>query len=67
MNEVAPAVASAAQLIIKNLPLVLKALTLFIDALKSDQINDNSEKIDLLTKFGELGEQISNMFKDMKT
>ena len=53
VNEVAPAVASAVQLIIKNLPLILKALKPFIDALKSDQINDNSELIDLLTKFGQ--------------
>lgn len=65
-NEIAPIVAKAGQLILKNLPLILSVLPEFIKALKGDAMNDNSDKIELLTQFGELGQKIGEMFKDMK-
>lgn len=65
-NEIAPVVVKASQLILKNLPMILSVLHEFIKALKGDAMNDNSDKIELLTQFGELGQKICEMFKDMK-
>lgn len=65
-NEVAPIVAKVVPIILKNLPMILSVLPEFIKALKGDAMNDNSDKIELLTKFGELGQKIGEMFKDMK-
>ena len=65
-NEVAPIVAKIAPLILKNLPLILSMLPDFIDALKSDQLNDNSENIKTLQQFGELGKKVGEMFSNMK-
>jgi len=61
-NEIAPILAKIIPMIIKNLPLILKALPTLVDALKTDQINDNSEKIDKINKFVEIGTEIVNMF-----
>ena len=66
-NEIAPIVVKAGQLILKNLPLILSVLPEFIKALKGDTMNDNSDKIEMLTQFGELGQKIGEMFKDMKS
>ena len=66
-NEAIPAViAKVVPVILKNLPLILSVLPDFIKALQSDTVNDNEEKIDLLTQFGELGQKVGEMFKDMK-
>ncbi len=66
-NEAIPAIiAKVAPIILKNLPLILSVLPDFIKALQSDTMNDNKEKIDLLTQFGELGQKVGEMFKDMK-
>jgi hypothetical protein len=65
-NEVAPIVAKAAPIILKNLPLILEVLPDFIKALDGDTMNDNSDKIETLTQFGELGQKVGEMFKDMK-
>lgn len=65
-NEVAPIVAKAVPLILKNLPVILSVLPDFIKALSGDTMNDNSDKVELLTQFGELGQKIGEMFKDKK-
>lgn len=63
-NEVAPIIAKAGQLILKNLPLILSALPEIIKALESDQMNDNSDKVDILKQFGEIGQKVGEMFKN---
>lgn len=66
-NEAIPAIiAKAASVILKNLPLILSVLPDFIKALQGDTMNDNEEKIDTLTQFGELGQKVAEMFKDFK-
>lgn len=65
-NEVAPIIAKAAPIILKNLPLILSVLPDFIKALDGDTMNDNSDKIEILTQFGELGQKVGEMFKDIK-
>lgn len=66
-NEAIPAIiAKVAPIILKNLPLILNVLPDFIKALQTDAVNDNEEKIDLLTQFGEIGQKVGEMFKDMK-
>ena len=65
-NEIAPIVAKAIPVILKNLPLILSVLPDFIKALEGDTVNDNSEKIDVLTQLGEAGEKVGEMFKDFK-
>lgn len=64
-NEASPIMAKVIPVILNNLPAILKLLPDFIEALKSDQVNDNTDKIEMLTKFGELGEQVGKMFSDM--
>lgn len=63
-NEVAPIIAKAGQLILKNLPLILSALPEIIKALESDQMNDNTDKVDILKQFGEIGQKVGEMFKN---
>lgn len=65
-NEVAPIIAKAIPIILKNLPMILSILPEFIKALKGDTMNDNSDKIELLTQLGEIGKQVGEMFKDTK-
>ena len=65
-NEVAPIVAKAVPVILKNLPLILSVLPDFIKALEGDTVNDNSDKIELLTQFGEVGQKVGETFKDMQ-
>ena len=65
--KLSPAViAKVVPVILKNLPLILSVLPDFIKALQNDTVNDNEGKIDLLTQFGELGQKVGEMFKDMK-
>ena len=63
-NEIAPIIAKAGQLILKNLPLILSALPEIIKALESDQMNDNTDKVDILKQFGEIGQKVGEMFKN---
>lgn len=63
-NEVAPIIAKAGQLILKNLPLILSTLPEIIKALESDQMNDNTDKVEILKQFGEIGQKVGEMFKN---
>lgn len=65
-NEASPIVAKAIPIIVKNIPLILSILPEFIKALESDQINDNSDKVELLKQFGELGQKVIETFNDIK-
>ena len=65
-NEVGPVIAKIGQLILKNLPLILNALPGVIKALETDQMNDNSDKVELLKQFGEIGKKVGEMFKNAK-
>lgn len=64
-NEASPVMAKVIPVVLNNLPAILKMLPEFIEALKSDQVNDNKDKIEVLTKFGELGERVGEMFSEM--
>lgn len=63
-NEASALLAKVVPLVIKNLPLILNVLPSLITAFKSDQLNDNTEKIDTLEKFAEIGKEVIAMFDD---
>lgn len=63
-NEVAPILAKILPLIVKNLPLILKLMPQLTELLKTDQINDNSEKIKKIEDFTKLGEEIIDMLSN---
>lgn len=66
-NEAIPAIITkAVPVILKNLPLILSVLPDFIKALQGDTMNDNEEKVEMLTQFCELGQKVAEMFKDFK-
>lgn len=63
-NEIAPIIAKAIPMIVKNLPMILSVLPDLTKALESDQVNDNSDKVDMLNQFSELGQKVADMFKN---
>ena len=65
-NEVAPIIAKAVPMIVKNLPLILNMIPEIVAVLESDQLNDNSDKVELLNQFSEIAQKVSEMFSNIK-
>lgn len=64
-DEIAPVLANAGKFVIKNLPLLMKALGTIKTSLDNG-INDNSELVDKFNKFIELGEELAEVLKNIK-
>lgn len=62
-NEMAPAIAAVGRLLLKNLPIILRALPDLITLFKNES---NKDKVDTLIKFSEAAQQVSDMVKEMK-
>lgn len=65
INEVSQILAKVLPLIVKNLPLILNLLPKLVEILKTDQVNDNTENIDKIEKFTELGKEVIEMINNI--
>ena len=61
MNEGGPLLAKVLPVIVKNLPLLLDLMPQLAELLNSDQINDNSDKVEKIEEFTKLGKEIVDM------